>query len=579
MIVSAGAAFAQDVRLVAENSRSRLSDASLLRQLEDDAVPQDYIAAARADYRRLLTALYADGYYGGTISITIDGTEASTLSPLAAPSVINSVVITVDSGPRFKFGQTNIAPLPPEVTLPETFSPGRTARSSRIESAVSSGLRSWRNLGYARARVDGQQVTAQHETNLLDVNVGIATGPRLTFGPLGVSGNEDMRSKRIREIAGLPTGEVYSPTELEKAERRLRRTGAFDSVSLSASGTNGPNNTLPIEAQVVEAKRRRFGFGLELSSIEGLTVSSFWLHRNLFGGAERLRVEGEVAGIDGETGGIDYALRGKLTRPATRGVDTDFFIRGELSRQDEPDFLLDKIAVETGFSRIINDDLTIEVAVGLLRAREESEVGNREYTLLTLPLKATLDRRDDPGDATDGYYLDVSATPFVSTDGEITGARLYTDGRVYQQIGERLTLAARGQVGSVVGADLDDAPADFLFYSGGGGTVRGQSYQSLGIDRVIDGETVSTGGASFVGAQLEARVAATDKLSLVGFYDVGHISESSTPLDGGDWHAGAGIGLRYNTGIGPIRLDIGTEADGEDAGDSVQVYIGIGQAF
>ncbi len=575
----ASSAAAQEVRLVAETARDALSEASLLRQLDDDAVPQDYIAAARADYRRLLTALYAEGYYGGIISITIDGAEAANLSPLAAPSVINSVVINVDSGPKFTFGTASITPLPPTATLPEEFSPGRTAASNRIQSAVGAGLRSWRDQGFAKVRVAGQQVVARHDDSRLDVTVNIETGPRLTFGPLTIRGNDDVRTERIREIAGLPTGEVYSPAAMEAAERRLRRTGAFDSVAFTESDTVGPNDTLPISAQVVESKPRRIGFGLELSSIEGLTVSSFWLHRNLLGGAERLRIDGEVAGINGETGGIDYSLRGKFTRPATFGADTEYFLSGEISREDEPDYLLDKIAVETGFTRIINDDLTVQVGVGLLRAREESDVGNREYTLLTLPLKATLDRRDNETNAKDGYYIDVSATPFVSPDGEITGARLFTDARTYYTFGERLTLAARGQVGSVVGVNLDDAPADFLFYSGGGGTVRGQPYQSLGIDRVSGTETVSTGGASFAGAQLEARFGLRDRLSLVGFYDAGYVGETATPLDDGDWHAGAGIGLRYETGIGPIRLDIGTPASGDNAGERVEVYIGIGQAF
>ncbi len=573
------AAEAQDVRLVAENSRDALSDASLLRQLEDDAAPQDYIAAARADYRRLLTALYDNGYYGGTISIRIDGKEAADLSPLAAPASINSVVIRVDAGPRFKFGRAEIAPLPADATLPESFANGRTARSARIERAVSAGLNSWRDLGYAKVRVSGQQIVARHDAKRLDVRVTVETGPRLTFGPLSISGNEDVRTKRIREIAGLPVGEVYSPAEIDAAERRLRRTGAFDSVAFREASDIGPGNTLPIAAQLVESKPRRIGFGLELSSIEGVTVSSFWLHRNLLGGAERFRVDGEVSGISGQTGGTDYRLRGTFNRPATFGTDTDFFIRGTVSREDEPDYKLDKIAVETGFSRILSDDLTVELAVGLLRAREETDIGNRAYTLLTLPLKATLDRRDEPNNAIDGYYLDLSATPFISTDGQITGARLYADARAYQQFGKKLTFAARGQLGSVLGASLDEAPADFLFYSGGGGTVRGQGYQSLDVERAIGGETVSSGGASFAGAQLEARVAATDSLSVVGFYDIGYLGEGSTPFEDSEWHAGAGIGLRYNTGIGPIRLDVGTPVGDDDAGEKVQVYIGIGQAF
>jgi translocation and assembly module TamA len=161
------------------------------------------------------------------------------------------------------------------------------------------------------------------------------------------------------------------------------------------------------------------------------------------------------------------------------------------------------------------------------------------------------------------------------------GARFYGDARGFLTVGEaeKLTFAARGQIGSVLGASVTQAPADYLFYSGGGGTVRGQPYQSLGLDTVQGMDTVTTGGTSFAGAQLEARYLIREKISLVGFYDFGHVGGTATPGEGGDWHAGAGIGIRYDTGIGPIRLDLGTQASGDNAGSGLQVYIGIGQAF
>ncbi len=580
-LVCATGASAQEVRLVSDAARSALNDASLLRALEAGSAPQDYIAAARADYRRLLTALYASGYYGGTISITVDGREAANIAPLDAPNTIREVVITVAPGDQFTFGDVQIFPLPPQTTLLEDLGPRRTAESAEIGAVVQDGISSWRDLGYAKARVADQRIIARHADAKLDVNVALDTGPRLRFGPLSVSGNRNVSDDRVREIAGLPVGEVFSPQEMAAAARRLRRTGTFASVALAEDDQIGPNDTLPISAQLSEANPRRIGFGIELATIEGLTLSSFWLHRNLLGGAERIRVDAEVSGISGETGGIDYRLGGTFTRPATFGPDTDYFLSAEISRQDEPEFLIDKIGVETGFSRILSDDLTVRAAVGVLRAREETELETREYTLFTLPLDATLDRRDDPSNASNGYYLDVNTTPFISTDGEISGVRLYGDARGYVTLGEeeKLTLAGRLQLGSLAGADLNEAPADFLFYSGGGGTVRGQAYQSLGIETVQGLETVTSGGASFLGTQLEARYAIRENISLVGFYDFGQVGASASPLEDAEWHAGAGVGLRYNTGIGPIRLDLATQANGDTAGQDLQVYIGIGQAF
>jgi translocation and assembly module TamA len=581
LAVFAVGAQAQEVRLVADAARGALNQASLLRALDETAAPQDYIAAARADYRRLLTALYAEGYYAGTISITVDGVEAANIAPLAAPRSISEVIISVDPGTQFTFGDVRIDPLPTGTTLPDDLGPRRDAASGTIQSAVRGTLSSWRALGYAKAEVTGQSIMARHADAKLDVAVAVDPGPRLTFGPLLVSGNEGVSDARIRQIAGLPVGDVFAPVDIDRAERRLRRTGTFDSVALTESDDIAAGDTLPIKAQVSEAALRRIGVGAEVSSTEGLTLSSFWLHRNFLGGAERFRVDGEIAGISGETGGIDYYLGAKLTRPATFGPDTEFFIGAEISLEDEPEYLLDKISFETGFTRILTDDVTVGVGVGVLRAREETAVKTREYTLLTLPLDATLDRRDNPTNARDGYYLDVNATPFISVDGDIAGARLFADARGFLTFGEteKFTIAGRGQMGSVTGASIADAPADFLFYSGGGGTVRGQPYQSLGVDTVVGMTTVTSGGTSFVGAQLEARYLIRDKISLVGFYDVGHVGDTALPGEDGDWHAGAGLGVRYDTGIGPIRLDLGTQASGDNAGSGLQVYIGIGQAF
>jgi outer membrane translocation and assembly module TamA len=102
--------------------------------------------------------------------------------------------------------------------------------------------------------------------------------------------------ERIVEIAGLPEGVTYSPAVLDRVTERLRDTGVFSAVALGEQPL-GPGDTMDIVATLTESPPRRFGFGAELSTDEGARVSAFWLHRNLFGGAERLRIEGEIRGI------------------------------------------------------------------------------------------------------------------------------------------------------------------------------------------------------------------------------------------------------------------------------------------
>jgi len=587
----ATAATAQSVELILPAGQDDLRDllraASLTMSLPPDSPAQDVVAAARADYRQLLTGLYAQGHFGGTVSITLDGREAALVQPLEAPDRIAQVQITVTPGPLFTFGAVAVAPVAPGTTLPDAFASGAPAGTEVVRGAVAAVIAGWRAAGHARAAAAGQDIRARHDADLLDVTVAIVPGPLLRFGALTIIGNQAVRNERIAAIAGIPTGRVYDPAVLDLAAQRLRRSGAFQSVALTEFDGPLADDTLPISVEVAEMAPRRIGFGAELSSVNGITLSAYWLHRNLLGGAERFRLDGQISGIgsqfvtDGD--GPDLALGVSFGRPATFGPDADLTLKATAERLDQPDYTLTQIGASAGLIRYSTPQLTYEIGVGLLTAREETAFRTRDYTLLTLPLRGTLDRRNDKFNPDGGYYLDLQLTPFIGLTGSDSGARLYADARVYRSLGERLTLAARAQIGSVMGSDLLASPTDFLFHSGGGNTVRGQPFQSLGVqvqgDFGAGAQVADTGAASFLGAQLEARLAITDTIGAVAFYDIGYVDAESLPTGDGDWQAGAGIGLRYSTPIGPIRLDLATPASGDNAGQSLELYIGIGQSF
>lgn len=552
----------------------------LIEQTSEEISPssQEVVAAAQADYGRLLAVLYDNGHFGPVITITLDGRDAAAIPPVEPPRAVTHAVITVDPGPQFRFGTARIAPVAPPTDLPDAFATGQTARLSVLKEAVAAGVDGWRAQGHAKARLAKQELTAHHKDQLIHADLTLAPGPRLRFGALGVAGNVDVRTQRIIDIAGLPTGEVYSPDELRLAANRLRRTGAFSAVALLEAEMIGPKDILPITAQITESPKRRFGFGAELGSLEGLTLSAYWLHRNLFGGAERLRIDGEISGIGGNSGGEDYSLSVRFERPATFNEDTNFYALAKIEQLDEVSFFSRQFDLEAGIERIASEERTYTLGLGLRRAETRDAFGENRYTLLTLPLGAEFDYRDDPLNTQKGYYLNASVTPFVALSGADNGARTYLDARAYRTFGAArpVTLALRGQLGSVFGPELSAAPADYLFYSGGGGTVRGQPYQALGVDLGGD-ETV--GGRSFLAISAEARVGITDIIGIVGFVDGGYIGEEEFYDGTGVWHSGAGLGLRYQTGIGPIRLDIAVPTSGPDVDENFQVYIGIGQAF
>lgn len=554
---------------------------SLLAEAERTGTesPPEIVAAALADYPRLVETLYAAGRYGGTVSIRIDGREAADMPLLALPARVDRVTVRVDPGPEFRFGLAQVAPLAPGTVLPEGFATGKVARAPVISDAARAAVDGWRAIGHAKAAPSGQDIVADHRARRLDAAIAIDPGPRLRFGRLIVPEDSAVRPDAIARIAGFPTGEVFSPAAREKVEQRLRRAGAFASVAAREAETPGPDGTLDIALRLADAKPRRFGLGAEITSLEGLALSAFWMHRNAFGGAERLRFDASVSGLGSETGGVDAALDARLDIPAVWGADTGGFVFANLERLDEPGYLATQAEIGAGVSRIFSDTLSGEIALGFSRSRTVDDLGTRDFTLVSLPTELTWDRRDNPLDPARGTFLRLDARPFAGLAGAASGLRSHADARAYASLGTggRAVLAGRLQLGSVAGPALTETRPDLLFFSGGTGTVRGQPFQSLGVDL---GGGSSTGGRAFLGASAELRFKVSDRFGAVAFADAGYVGAESFPDGSGTWHAGAGVGLRYQTGIGPIRLDVAAPLGASTGGGSaVQVYVGIGQAF
>jgi translocation and assembly module TamA len=585
LVAAALPAAAQEINLTAPNAAPDLIDrlranSLLLRPTDAETARsgQDITAAARADYGRLIAILYEAGYFAPVISIRLDGREASGISPFSAPDQIDRVDISIETGAPFRLGQAQIGPLATGTTLPEDFRPGGPATTLLLRDTTRAALEAWQNLGHASADLSEQRITANHRAALLDVAIRLQPGPVIHFGTLLPEGQARMRPERILAIAGLPVGEVYSPKALAQAEDRLRDTGAFSSVALRLAEPRA-GDVADVTALLDEAPLRRLGFGIELASDEGLRLSAYWLHRNLWGGAERLRFDLEVSGIDDITSGdgIDTEIAARFDRPATFGPDTSLSLEAVAVVLREPSFQIDGIGLKGRLTHRLSDRLRLDGGLGLSFSRIEDGFGRRDITRLTLPLGVTHDSRDNQIDARRGSFGAVTLTPFQVLGGS-AGARLTVDGRGYWPLGAeaRTRLAARVQLGTVAGGTLTDIPPDDLFFSGGSGTVRGQPYRNLGALQAGQ----PSGGRGFAGLSGELRHDIGDtRFGIVGFADAGYISEGAWGSGSADWHSGAGIGLRYTTPFGPIRVDLATPATGANAGQEFHLYIGIGQAF
>ncbi len=538
---------------------------------------QELLAASLSDYRTMVQVLYDAGHFSPVVNIRIDGREAALIQPLKPPSRIDKIEISVKPGPKFTFGRAVLAPLPEssDIEVPETYAAGQTATSGAIRDAARAGRQAWRNAGHAKVRIGERDITADHLRARLDSEIRLAPGPKLRFGKMFIEGETDVSEKAIRAIAGFPEGEDFHPDSVTRIGTRLRRTGTFSSVTVREAQQANPDGTLNLITGVEDLPKRRLTFGAELSSADGLELTGSWMHRNLFGNAEKLRFEARLSGI-GANSDLDGRIALRLDRPATLGPDDNTFYLLELERLDEEHYTATRGLGSIGVRRVFSDRLIGEAGFGFEVIDATDVFGERRFKYMVGQVRAEYERRNNRVSATDGYYIDARLRPFVGLNGSKSGAKLSADLRGYQKLAadDKLVVAARIQLGSLIGPSIRETSPTLLFFSGGAGSVRGQEYQSLGVP--VGGGTA--GGRGYLALSGELRGKVTEKISLVGFYDIGFIDADAFISSKSEQHSGAGLGLRYDiAGIGPIRLDLAHPIGG--TGDGLQFYIGIGQAF
>lgn len=549
---------------------------------EDRVTGQDVLAAARGDYARILGVLYDEGYYSSSVSIQLDGIEAAEVAPLDAPEFIRNAIVVVEPGPRFRFSRAQIAPVAPGSEIPEGYRAGEVAGTGVMRRAAVAGVDGWRAAGHAKADLAAEQIVADHNAAQVDSRIALAPGPAVTFGQMRVSGNQRLNERRLRKIAGFPEGQRFDPEDLDTVRQRLRRTGVFSAVTLTEAEQLSQGNVLDVDLTVVEQRPRRVGAGFEISNTEGAQVSAYWMHRNLLGGAERLRIEGRVSNIGSQTTDRNDELSLRIDRPATVTPDTTAYFETRIARTREEDYDEDSASVALGFNHIFSDRLTADAALQYRASRVFDANGRTDFRVLALPMNVLWDQRDEPNNARRGYYLSAGLMPFRGFGDTGSGAQATGEGRAFASFGEgdRFTLAGRGRLGTIVGSEIETTPRGYLFYSGGGGSVRGHPFRSLGAEVIPGpgGTTIKTGGMSVANASAEFRFQVRERIGLVAFADYGRVwTEGSFGGDSGD-HVGAGVGVRYDTPVGPLRFDVAGPVSGE-TGDGVQLYLGLGQAF
>ena len=570
---------------------SSIQAVSQLIKLEDTAPTDGYglLARARADLPRITEALRADGFWGGAARIEIAGQDVT--RPDASPQTTDPanplpVAVILTPGPRYRIGQILIRSEPvQEDALVERaavdlrLAEGDPARPADILAAEEALLLALRRAGYPLASIVGRDAVVDHDTQTMDITWRIAPGPLADFARPTVTGTTRTDPAPLtRLMARRLEGQPYSPERLERARRVMMGLGVFSFVRAEEGQALDPSGRLPVHFQVQERPRHAVGgrFGFETNY--GLTANAFWEDRNILGGAERLRLEGEIARI-GETGIENATYRAFATLRTPEFLGRDLQSIAQIGAVRERLRAYDRDAALASF--ILEHRLSDTVAVAAGPNYEEGRIGRDgdmgAFRLFGLMGIVRYDNTTNPLDPRQGQRFSLSATPYYSALDSNKFMRILAIGTSYFDIlgnGDSV-LALRAALGSAPGADRDEITLDKRFYAGGGGSVRGYTYQSIGPR---DAANRPLGGASLVEGSVEWRQRLSQNWGMAAFLDAGSVGEEAKP-DFGRLRAGTGLGIRYLTAIGPLRFDVGVPLDRLKDDPSFAIYIGFGQAF
>jgi translocation and assembly module TamA len=565
---------------------SALRDSSQLESLREKAPvgPFALVTRARGDVGRFQQALQSFGYYKGTISLTIDGhpldqADLPDLLEHAPDKPPVPVVASFDPGPLFHLGKVAVDGDVPEAARQSMgLAPGAPAVAADVLAAQQRLLAAIRAAGHPLAKVDLPPVTLVLARDEIDVAFDVSAGPHADIGPITVTGLNTVNEDYVRRRLALHSGEPYNPATIEAARADLANVGVFSVVRVVPAEQLDPQGTIPITVDVSERPLHAVELGIAYSTDLGLNPTAAWHDRNLFGNAEQLNITagmnlgGSAVQKPGYNFGIQLIKPDFLRREQSLQIDLDA-IKQSLDAYDQR-ALLQKIEID----RKLSEHWT--VGLGLSGEQEEiSQEGvDKRYNLVGVPLSVKFDNTNDLLDPTRGFRAALLLTPTQSLgtpSATFTIAQL--SGSAYFDLtgSGRTVIATRGLVGKAFGADQFALPPDQRFYAGGSATVRGYRYQSVG-PQFPDGNP--TGGTAIGAGSIELRQRILENYGIVGFIDAGQVTANGSPFTS-NWHVGAGIGARYYTSIGPIRLDVAVPLNREPHGDAFELYIGIGQAF
>ena len=562
-------------------------DADLRAQLvravgEVEGAPSNRFEArrrARGAMEAAEALLRSEGYYQPVLEDVVEGEE----TPVS--------IVNVVPGPRFELSEIEVLwaePSPDAETSAAVredigLTPGEPGRAADIISAEGRIVAGLTRRGYADAAAQPRRVVVDHATITVQPSFRIASGPLVRLDGVRLETRGPTNPAWVAGLAPWSEGEVYDPEDVAELERRLLETGVYDGVGVALAPTDQTNTdgNRPVVVTLTDRPRRILEAGATFSTAEGSGVDLIWTWHNRFGRADTLVWQARAADVDSRLGV-------SLSLPHWRRPGETLRLSGAILNEDTDAYRRTALALAADLQQRLGKTSWISYGVGLDAGQyDENRFDpvtqlpinfDRDLVILTARGSAYLDRSNDPLDPTTGWRLTASAQP-TAVAGEDTVLFLRTEAQATAylplQDNAKTVLAGRVRIGSILGGEELTVPSDRLFYSGGGGSVRGFEYQGVG-PRLPD--NTPRGGLSLFETSIEVRRDVWRNFQAVAFVDAGAIGFQETP-NFNNLRYGAGVGVRYKLPFGPIRADIAFPLDRREGDADFQIYVSIGQAF
>jgi outer membrane protein insertion porin family/translocation and assembly module TamA len=491
-------------------------------------------------------------------------------------------------------------PPAPELLQALPLRPGKRINKEDFDQSKDSLLARLHNASYARAQVVPRtEVDLQAHTAV--VTFELRPGARTAFGNVAIEGEQQVQERAIRRQLTIREGQLYSADAVATSADAIYGLGMFQAVTPRMRNFEAAEAPLDVVFEVRERKPRTLQVGLGFSSVERLRFQAEWLQRNLFGGAESVRLAAKVSSIEQTAEArlhLPYFLRHRTTFTQTLFVRNEQEINTDPSglsdalfsiEDAQPAFDLFSIGCETRVQHQFTPMLSGAAGLALSRndfrnvdpealAAAGGAIAAEDNLLFIQLTEAQWRTTDSLLDPTRGILmrgrLEHANTALLS---DVSFAKLLLEVRHYRRLWWQLILATRLEVGTIQPyGDSEDVPFNVRFFAGGPGSVRGFALNRLGP---LDNAGNPIGGNSLIEGSIELRFPIFGKLSGALFLDFGNVFDDAFTYRLGDLRYAGGPGLRYNTPIGPVRLDVGFILDRRTGEDFGRVEFSIGQAF